>query len=72
MTSNDDLMAFLLAEKDTRSREKEEEKLAKEEEKLARTKERQEDMEQIKGLIQSGVKEEVQAAVEPLKERLHL
>ena len=42
MTSNDDLMAFLMAEKDARSREKEEEKLAKEEEKLARTKERQE------------------------------
>ena len=60
-------MAFLLAEKEARNKEKEEEK-------LARAKERQEDMEQIKIMIQSGVKEEVRseihAVVEPLKEKL--
>ena len=53
-------MAFLMAEKEARAREKEEER-------LARTKERQEDMEQIKVLIESCVKEEVQEAVEALK-----
>ena len=65
MATNQDIMAFLMAEKEARAREKEEER-------LARAKERQEDMEQIKVLIVSGVKEEVQEAVEPLKERLQL
>ena len=58
-------MAFLLAEKEARKQEKEEEK-------IARSKERKEDMEEIKAMIQAGVKQEVQVAVIPLQERLDL
>ena len=56
-------MAFLLAEKEAREKEKEEER-------IARIKERKEDMEQMKAMIQEGVKQEVQVAVVPLQERL--
>ena len=56
MATNQDIMAFLKAEKDSRLKEKEEER-------AIRMKERQEDMEKIKVLIKSGVKEEVNAAV---------
>ena len=67
MATNQDIMAFLMAEKAARQIEKEEEK-------VARAKERQEDMEKIKAMIESGVKKEVKAEIEavtePLKERL--
>ena len=65
MSTNQDIMAFLLAEKEARKQEKEEEK-------IARSKERKEDMEEIKAMIQAGVKQEVQVAVIPLQERLDL
>ena len=63
MTSNLDIKAFLKSEKDARVKEREEEK-------EIRAKERQEDMLKISDLIKSGVKEEVMAAVQPIKERL--
>ena len=63
MASNQDIMTFLLAEKELRTKEKEEER-------LARTKERQEDMDKIKEMIQTGVKEEVEAAMDPVKDRM--
>ena len=60
MATNQDILAFLMAEKEARAKEKEEVK-------ATRMKERTEDMEQIKHLIKSGVKEEVNAAIEPIK-----
>ena len=65
MATNHDILAFLKSEKEARAKEKEEEK-------AIRVRERQEDIEQIKILIKTGVKEEVNAAVEPLKEELRL
>ena len=65
MATNHDIMAFLKAEKEERAREKEEER-------ATRKKERMEDMEKIKSLIKSGVKEEVNAAVEPIREELQM
>ena len=62
--TSQDIMAFLLAEKEAREREKEEEK-------FARSKERKEDMEQIKAMIEAGVKKEVLTAVVPLQDRLY-
>ena len=65
MATNHDILAFLKSEKEDRAKEKEEEK-------VIRVRERQEDLEKIKILIKTGVKEEVNAAVEPLKEELRL
>ena len=65
MATNHDILAFLKSEKEDRAKEKEEEK-------VIRVRERQEDLEKIKILIKTGVKEEVNAAVEPLKEELRM
>ena len=65
MATSQDIMAFLMAEKEERSKEKEDDK-------ALRIKERKEDIEQIKVMIKTSVKEEVQAAVEPYKEKLEL
>ena len=65
MATNQDILAFLKAEKEERAREKEEEK-------ATRKKERTEDMEQIKSLIKSSVKEEVNAAVGPIQNELKM
>ena len=65
MATNQDILAFLMAEKEARAKEKEEER-------ATRMKERTEDMEQIKDLIKSGVKEEVNAAIEPIKKELKM
>ena len=63
MASNLDILDFLKSEKVARAKEKEEEK-------QARAKEREEDMKLISSLIQTGVQEEVVAAMEPVKEKL--
>ena len=63
MTSNLDILAFLEADQDARSKEREEEK-------ELRAKQRIEDREHILNIIKNGILKEVRAAVEPLEERL--
>ena len=65
MATNQDILSFPKAEQETRIREKEEEK-------EARSKERQEDMATISDMIKSGVKVEVQSAIQPVQDRLVL
>ena len=62
-TSNQDILAFLRDDKDSRAYEKEEEK-------RARTREREEDMQKISVMISTGVQEEVNAALKPVEDRL--
>lgn len=63
MTTNQDILAFLKAEKEQREKEKEEEK-------ATRQRERQEDMAKLADMIKDGVKEEVQSALKPLEDRI--
>ena len=63
MTSVEDIMTFLQAEKEARAVENQE---ARE----SRRKERAEDMKRIEMMIKHGVQEEVNAALHPLQERL--
>ena len=65
MTSNLDILAFLKADQDARTKEREEEK-------EIRTRERKEDRTHILAIIQDGILKEVKAAIEPLEERLQL
>ena len=65
MASNQDILAFLKADQETRSKEKEEEK-------EARSKERQEEMDKISDMVRTGVKEEVKTAIQPVEDRLEL
>ena len=59
MPTNQDILAFLKAEKEQREKEKDEEK-------ATRQRERQEDMAKLAEMIKDGVKEEVQSALKPL------
>ena len=63
MTSNQDILAFLRADREERAREKEEEK-------EARAKERAEDMKKIEEMIIHGVKEEVKSVLQPVHDRI--
>ena len=63
MTSIEDILSFLKADKDERGREKEEDK-------IERANERAEDMRKIEELIKVGVKEEVNTILKPLQDRL--
>ena len=63
MTSNQDILAFLKAEKEAREREKLEEA-------EIRAKEREQDMSKMAEMIRLGVRDEVKAAVHPVEERL--
>ena len=63
MTTNQDILAFLKADKEQREKEKDEEK-------AARQRERQEDMAKIADMIKDGVKNEVQTALKPLDDRV--
>ena len=63
MTSNQDILAFLKSEKEAREKEKLQEA-------EIRAKEREQDMAKIAKMISLGVRDEVKAAVEPVKERL--
>ena len=63
MTSNQDILSFLKADRETRAKEKEQEK-------QARSKEREEDMAKIAEMIKDGVRDEVKAAILPVEERL--
>ena len=57
-------MAFLRADREERSREKEKEK-------VARAKERAEDMSKIEEMIKHGVQEELESVIQPLQDRLN-
>ena len=63
MPTNQDILAFLKAEKEQREKEKDEEK-------ATRQRERQEDMAKLAEMIKDGVKEEVQSALKPLEDRI--
>ena len=63
MPTNQDILAFLKAEKEQREKEKDEEK-------ATRQRERQEDMAKLADMIKDGVKEEVQSALKPLEDRI--
>ena len=65
MTSNQDILAFLRGEKETREREKEQEK-------ESRAKEREEDMKKIAEMIREGVRDEVRLSVQPIEGRLEV
>ena len=63
MTSIQDIMTFLKAEKEARAKEKQEDR-------AEIIKEREEDMGRILEMIKSGVEEEVKAVLKPFQERL--
>ena len=63
MATNQDILSFLKAEKESRVKEKLEEKAARE-------KEREQDLAKISEMIKAGVKDEVQTALKPIEERL--
>ena len=63
MTSIQDILSFLKADKDDRAREKEEDRKERENA-------RAEDMRKIGEMIKSGVKEEVYTVLKPLQDRL--
>ena len=63
MTSTQDIMTFLTAEKEARAKEKQEDR-------AERMKEREEDMGRILEMIKSGVEEEVKAVLKPFQEIL--
>ena len=63
MTTNQDILSFLKADKEARDKEREQER-------ASRLKEREEDMEKISEMIKVGVKNEVQAALKPMDDRL--
>ena len=63
MASNQDILAFLRSEKETREKEKVQEA-------EIRAKEREQDMSKIAEMIRLGVRDEVKAAVQPVEERL--
>ena len=63
MTSNQDILSFLKADKESREKEKEQER-------AIRLREREEDMSKISQMIKDGVKNEVQAALKPMEDRL--
>ena len=63
MTSNQDIFSFLKADKESREKEKEQER-------AIRLREREEDMSKISQMIKDGVKNEVQAALKPMEDRL--
>ena len=63
MTSIQDIMSFLTADKEARARENQEDK-------EERAKQRVEDLKQIEMMINNGVQEEVQAALKPFQERI--
>ena len=63
MTSIQDILSFLKADKDDRAKEKEEDKME-----MANA--RAEDMRKIEEMIKSGVKEEVYSLLNPLQDRL--
>ena len=63
MTTNQDILSFLRVDKESREKEKEQEK-------LSRAKERDEDMAKIADMIRSGVREEVDSAIQPVTDRL--
>ena len=63
MTTNQDILSFLKAEKEARETEKEQER-------ADRQREREEDMAKIAEMIKDGVKEEVKTMLNPLDKRL--
>ena len=65
MATTSDILAFLKADKEARTREREEEK-------ELRVKERKEDMQEILRVLQTSILQEVRKQVEPVEARLEL